>query len=51
MLRKCYGNNMRYWIFDYPIYALPLPLAKLWLLGVRIVNKLDLVIGGLLSRP
>jgi abequosyltransferase len=50
ILRSCYGTNMRYWIFDYPIYALPLPLAKLWLLGVRIVNKLESVLGGLLLK-
>jgi glycosyltransferase involved in cell wall biosynthesis len=45
ILRTCYGNYFRYWIFDYPIYALPLPLAKIWLLGVRVINKLDTVLG------
>ncbi len=40
VLCSCYGNNFRYWIFDYPIYALPLPLAKVWLLAVRAMNKL-----------
>lgn len=50
ILSSCYGSNMRYWIFDYPIYALPLPLAKLWLLGLRIANKAGSVLGGLLPN-
>jgi hypothetical protein len=33
-------------VFDYPIYALPLPLARIWLLIVRVMNKFDSVIGG-----
>ena len=41
VLRTCFGSDLRYWIFDYPIYALPLPLAKSWWLGVRVVNKFD----------
>ena len=41
VLRSCYGSNFSYWFFDYPIYALPLPLAKVWWLGVRVLNKLD----------
>lgn len=47
VLRPCFGNNFRYWLFDYPIYVLPLPLAKIWLLVVRVINKVD----GLLGRP
>jgi glycosyltransferase involved in cell wall biosynthesis len=50
ILRNCYGNNMRYWVFGYPIYVLPLPLAKLWLLGVRIANKAGSILGGLLLK-
>jgi abequosyltransferase len=46
ILRACYGENVRYWLFVYPIYALPLPLARLWLLGVRVVNKLESLLGG-----
>jgi hypothetical protein len=41
VLRTCFGSDLRYWVFDYPVYALPLPLAKIWLLCVRIVNRLD----------
>jgi hypothetical protein len=41
VLRACYGNYLRYWVFDYPIYALPLPLAAAWLLMVRAFNKIE----------
>lgn len=41
ILRRCFGKYSRYWIFNYPIYALPLPLAKLWLMFVRIFNKFE----------
>ena len=41
ILRTCFGKYSRYWIFNYPIYALPLPLANLWLLVIRIINKFD----------
>jgi abequosyltransferase len=50
VLRPCFGHNFRYWIFDYPIYALPLPLAKLWLLVVRVMNKIDALLGRPLVR-
>ncbi len=41
VLRPCFGHDIRYWLFDYPIYALPLPLARFWMFGVRCVNKVD----------
>lgn len=44
VLRKAFGYDFRYWLFDYPIYALPLPLARTWLLGVRAVNKIGTVL-------
>jgi abequosyltransferase len=44
VLRHCFGKYSRYWIFNYPIYALPFPLAKVWLLLVRIINKFDKLI-------
>jgi len=46
VLRSCFGYNIRYWVFNYPIYALPLPLARIWLLIVRVMNKFDAVLGG-----
>lgn len=39
VLRKAFRSNPLYWIFDYPICALPFPLAKAWSLAVRAVNK------------
>jgi abequosyltransferase len=39
ILRVCFGKYSRYWIFIYPIYALPLPLASAWLMLVRVINK------------
>ncbi|MGH9606790.1 MAG: glycosyltransferase family 2 protein [Terracidiphilus sp.] len=45
ILRSCFHNHLLYWIFDYPIYALPLPLAKVWLLIVKVVNKVDALLG------
>lgn len=45
VLRPCFSNNFRYWLFDYPIYALPLSLAKTWLLIVRAINKVDVLLG------
>jgi abequosyltransferase len=50
VLRPCFGQNFRYWMFDYPIYALPLPLAKGWLLVVRVMNKVDSLLGRPLVR-
>ncbi|MFZ0394976.1 MAG: glycosyltransferase family 2 protein [Terracidiphilus sp.] len=39
VLRKAFRSNPLYWIFDYPICTLPLPLAKAWSLAVRAFNK------------
>lgn len=50
VLRACFGKNFRYWVFDYPIYALPLPLARIWLLIVRTINKIDKLLGNPLVR-
>lgn len=49
VLRSCFHNNFRYWIFDYPIYALPLPLASAWTLMVKVVNKVDRAFGSHLA--
>jgi abequosyltransferase len=50
VLRACFGGNFRYWVFNYPVYSLPLPFAKIWLLGVRAMNKVDTLLGGPLIR-
>jgi hypothetical protein len=41
VLGPCFGDNFRYWFFDFPIYALPVPLARAWLLLVRTINRVD----------
>lgn len=48
VLRACHRRDWRYWTWDYPIYILPLPLARLWLLALRAVNKIDSMIGAAL---
>jgi glycosyltransferase involved in cell wall biosynthesis len=50
VLRACHRRDWRYWTCDYPIYILPLPLAHLWLLALRAVNKIDSMIGTALVR-
>jgi len=45
VLRSCFGKNFRYWVFIYPIYALPLPLARMWMLVERAINKIDKLLG------
>ena len=39
-LRKVYGSNPRYWLFTYPALRLPLPLARRFLTGIAVINKL-----------
>ncbi len=39
-LQRTYGNNVRYWLFTYPVLKLPLPLAGIWLRIGAVVSKL-----------
>ena len=50
VLRPVFGSNFRYWIFDYPIYALHPSLARGWMFGVRVINKLNSIIWQSLLR-
>ena len=50
MLRPLFGRNPRYWIFDFPLLRLPAPIAKFWMLALRVVNKLDRLTGRRLFR-
>jgi glycosyltransferase involved in cell wall biosynthesis len=43
VLNPLYKDNIRYWIFAYPVIVLPLRLAALWVFFVRIINRLDRV--------
>jgi abequosyltransferase len=50
LLRGLYRDNPRYWLFVHPLFGLPLPLAELWLLAVRAVNRLDRSFGYPIAR-
>ena len=39
-LKQMYGKNWRFWVFDYPVYWLPYPLAAGYYFCERVVNKL-----------
>lgn len=45
VLTPIFRDNLRYWIFAYPVIALPVWSAKLWFLGTRIINRLDKAAG------
>ena len=38
-LRAVYGGNPRYWLFTYPAFALPLPLARLYTRATAAASK------------
>lgn len=50
VLTPVFGNNLRYWVFAYPIILFPYSLAKLWFLLVRIINRIDKAAGFALLR-
>src|SRR5215472_2424301 len=41
ILTPVFKDNLRYWLFAYPVIVLPYPLAAIWVFGVRILNRLD----------
>jgi abequosyltransferase len=43
ILTPLFGRNFRYWLFVYPLFKLPIPLAKLWGRLVRKVARWCLV--------
>lgn len=45
ILAPVFGKNFRYWFFDFPITWMPTILARCWLLMVRIINRLDTMLG------
>jgi glycosyltransferase involved in cell wall biosynthesis len=38
-VRRVFGRNWRYWLFLWPVFKLPLPLANLWVKAGGFVNK------------
>jgi len=45
MLTPVFGNNLRYWMFVYPVAVLPYYLSAAWLFLTRVINRLDRAAG------
>lgn len=45
VLASTFGDNFRYWFFNYPIEWMPRILARCWLVLVRAVNRVDRMLG------
>jgi abequosyltransferase len=50
ILRKLYGNSLRFWVFLWPALKLPLTLAKIWVFLVKVTGRVDRVFGYPLAR-
>jgi glycosyltransferase involved in cell wall biosynthesis len=50
VLRNLYRDNLRYWFFLHPVLRLPLPLAEVWWLAMRVINRMDRLLGYPISR-
>jgi glycosyltransferase involved in cell wall biosynthesis len=45
VLSPLFKDNLRYWVFAYPVLVLPLQLAEVWVFFVRVLNRLDKLAG------
>lgn len=45
VLTPVFGDNIRYWVFAYPVIVLPSPFAAAWVFGSRVLNRLDKAAG------
>ena len=45
ILQPVFEGNYRYWLFAYPVLALPRRIAGVWLMAIRLVNRIDRVLG------
>ena len=45
VLTPVFKDNLRYWVFAYPVIVLPYPLAAIWAFAVRIINRFDKAAG------
>ena len=50
VLRPLFRANFRYWLFDFPVVAMPVSLARLWFFLGRCINKVDTIVGRPLMR-
>lgn len=45
ILTPLFRNNIRYWVFAYPVIVLPSALAAIWVFVIRVLNRLDKAAG------
>jgi hypothetical protein len=45
VLTPIFKDNLRYWVFAYPVIILPSVLSAVWVFVVRILNRLDKAVG------
>ncbi len=45
VMRESFSGSFRYWIFNYPLMILPVSLASIWFLLLRVFNRLDRAFG------
>jgi len=50
ILTPVFGGNFRYWLFVFPILRMPYVLASVWLVLIRVFNKLEKGLGSVLMR-
>jgi abequosyltransferase len=50
ILTPVFGSNFRYWLFVFPILRMPYVLASVWLVLIRVFNKLEKTLGSVLIR-
>jgi len=50
VLGPVFGQNIRYWLFDFPIIRMPRTMGRLWFWMVLAVNKIDKMLGSPLLR-
>jgi len=50
ILTPLFGSNFRYWLFVFPILRMPYVLASVWLVLIRIFNKIDKTLASVLMR-
>lgn len=50
ILQGLYRDNPRYWLFIYPVLRLPVPMARMWVLAGKVINRVDRYLGYPISR-
>jgi hypothetical protein len=45
LLSGVFRNKLRYWVFIYPLVALPGRLARVWIQIIRVFNRIDRALG------